>query len=306
MFFSHLSKARERDVLLSYECIVCKMVTVYGVRHVMIDSRDDASGYQCDMCCLFHTNRKILFTRNLTIYGYPYMLRVKSLILDQCDLIIKEREIWIRRNLITIMLTSAVSRVRPFTSKALRYFASVPGVVHLSIDEARDTTALALEKIGWDHADAALQAEIMTAAELCGNNQGLVKMYQPEMMAPAPGCSKPVVERETVTSAVINGNQSPGMLAAVMAADLAVEKLEQGKEKGVGPISIVCANNTSTSSGQLAFYVERMARKGYIGLAMCNSPEFVAPANGAKPVFGTNPFAVGIPQKGPYPFTVRA
>lgn len=47
------------------------------------------------------------------------------------------------------------------------------GVVHVSIDEARGTTAKALEKLGWDAEDAALQAEIMTAAELCGNNQGL-------------------------------------------------------------------------------------------------------------------------------------
>jgi ureidoglycolate dehydrogenase (NAD+) len=175
-------------------------------------------------------------------------------------------------------------------------------VVYVSIDEAQETTAQALRKIGWDDEDAALQAEIMTAAELCGNNQGLVKMYQPQLMAPAPGSAKPVVERETPTSAVINGNQSPGMLAAVMAADLAVAKLEQ--DRGIGPISIVCAYNTSTSSGQLAYYVERMARKGYVGFAMCNSPEFVAAAKGAKPVFGTNPLAVGIPQKGLYPFTV--
>jgi hypothetical protein len=44
-------------------------------------------------------------------------------------------------------------------------------IVMVSIDEARSTTALALQKIGWDEQDAALQAEIMTAAELCGNNQ---------------------------------------------------------------------------------------------------------------------------------------
>ena len=62
---------------------------------------------------------------------------------------------------------------------------------------------------------------------------------------------------------------------------------------------------TSLVSGQLAFYVERMARQGIIGIAMCNSPEFVAAAKGGKPVFGTNPLAVGIPQKGCVPFTVR-
>lgn len=182
---------------------------------------------------------------------------------------------------------------------SLRAFST--GVVHVSIDEARETTAKALEKIGWDKEDAALQAEIMTAAEMCGNNQGLVKMYQPELMAPSPGSKKPIVERETPTSAVINGRQSPGMLVAAMAADLAVAKLEE--DEGKGPISIVCTHSTSTSSGQLAYYVERMARKGYIGIAMCNSPEFTSAAKGAKPVFGTNPLAVGIPQKDLYPFT---
>jgi hypothetical protein len=91
---------------------------------------------------------------------------------------------------------------------------------------------------------------------------------------------------------VINANQSPGMLAAVSAADLALKKL---KSQG-GPIAIVTAYNTSTSSGQLAFYVERMAKQGVIGIALANSPEFVAAAPGGKPVFGTNPIAFGIPQ----------
>ena len=162
--------------------------------------------------------------------------------------------------------------------------------VTVSIEEARSKTAAALRKIGWDEEDAGLQAEIMTAAELCGNNQGLVKMYQPALMAPGPGCSKPTIERETATSAVVNANQSPGMLAAVTAADLALAKVQ-----AAGPIAIVASHNTSTSSGQLAFYVERMAKQGVIGVALANSPEFVAAAPGGKAVFGTNPVAFGIP-----------
>ncbi len=158
------------------------------------------------------------------------------------------------------------------------------GMVHVAIDEARTMTAKALKQIGWDDEDANSQAEIMTAAELCGNNQGLVKMYQPMLMAPSPNAAKPTIERETPTSAVINANQSPGMLAAVKAADMAVDKVQTN-----GPISIITTYNTSTSSGQLAFYVERMAKKGVIGIAMANSPEFVAAAKGGKPVFGTNP-----------------
>jgi len=190
-------------------------------------------------------------------------------------------------------------------AKQYRFFSSneddaKKDTITVSIDEAKSKTALALQKIGWDEEDAALQAEIMTAAELCGNNQGLVKMYQPALMAPTPNSGKPSVERETGNSAVYNANQCPGMLAAVVAADKAVQLAGQGGNA----VALVSSYNTSTSSGQLAFYVERMARQGCIGIALANSPEFVAAAAGGKTVFGTNPMAVGIPQAGTgYPFT---
>jgi len=191
-------------------------------------------------------------------------------------------------------------RPRPaFPSAAAGLQRVAMSTVTVKIAEAQSRTAAALRKVGWDEEDAALQAEIMTAAELCGNNQGLVKMYNPALMAPSPGCKKPTIERDTPTSAVVNANQSPGMLAAVMAADLAVKKVSESP----GPIAIVTAYNTSTSSGQLAYYAERMAKKGMIGIALANSPEFVAAAAGGKAVFGTNPMAFGIPVSGGQPFT---
>jgi LDH2 family malate/lactate/ureidoglycolate dehydrogenase len=175
--------------------------------------------------------------------------------------------------------------------------------VPVSIDEALRVTKQALMKIGWDDGDAQIQADIMVAAELCGNNQGLVKMYQPEMMRPSPDSGKPVVERDTPASAVVNANQAPGMLAAVRAADLAVAKTQEGGSA----IAIVSAYNTGTSSGQLAYYVERMARSGVVGIALANSPEFVAAAPGGRRVFGTNPLAVGVPVAGSdAPFTVSS
>ena len=191
----------------------------------------------------------------------------------------------------TMMFLARHSCRRPLTSVTRRFFSDQPGFVNVSIEEAQSMTAQALKQIGWDDEDANLQAEIMTAAELCGNNQGLVKMYQPALMAPSQDAAKPVTERETSTSAVINANQAPGMLAAVTAADLATKKVLEG----ASPISIVTSYNTATSSGQLAFYVNRMAQKGVIGIAMANSPEFVAAAAGGKPVFGTNPLAVAVP-----------
>ena len=200
----------------------------------------------------------------------------------------------------SISRSTSISRSAVLRLAAQRNLCSAAtDTVTVTIEEAQSMTAAALRKIGWDDEDAALQAEIMTAAELCGNNQGLVKMYQPALMAPGPGVKKPTIERETATSAVVNANQSPGMLAAVTAADLAIKKLESQD----GPIAIVGAHNTGTSSGQLAFYAERIAKKGYVGIALANSPEFVAAAAGGKAVFGTNPIAFGIPKANGPPLT---
>lgn len=69
---------------------------------------------------------------------------------------------------------------RLYSSTSQRQQATVdedaPAAVHISIQEAQETTAKALQNLGWDEQDAALQAEIMVAAELCGNNQGMLVM----------------------------------------------------------------------------------------------------------------------------------
>ena len=41
-----------------------------------------------------------------------------------------------------------------------------------------------------------------------------------------------------------------------------------------------------------------MAKRGVIAIATANSPEFVAPAMGASPTFGTNPIAFAFPKPG--------
>lgn len=138
----------------------------------------------------------------------------------------------------------------------------------------------------------------MTSAELCGNNQGLVKMFNPSLMAPAPNAGKPVVERGAYwwsKAAVVNGKQSPGMLSLVTAVDLAVKK-------SAGGVASVSVYNTSTSSGQLAYYGARAAKAGRIVIITANSPEFVAAKAGAAKTFGTNPLCFACPVEGREPF----
>lgn len=110
-------------------------------------------------------------------------------------------------------------------------------VVLVSIRDAQTITSLALQQIGWDVDDANIQAEIMTAAEVAGNNQGLVKMYDPYQMVPAATAGKPLIERLTTNSAVVNAHQAPGMLGAVTAADQAVKLLQENPQQAISIVT---------------------------------------------------------------------
>ena len=96
-------------------------------------------------------------------------------------------------------------------------------------------------------------------------------------------------------AAVVNGKQSPGMLSLVTAVDLAVKK-------SAGGVASVSVYNTSTSSGQLAYYGARAAKAGRIVIITANSPEFVAAKAGAAKTFGTNPLCFACPVEGREPF----
>ena len=65
------------------------------------------------------------------------------------------------RSLSRTLLRSNVAR------GSTRPLCTAPDTVTVTIAEAQAKTAQALRKIGWDEEDAGLQAEIMTAAEVC-------------------------------------------------------------------------------------------------------------------------------------------
>ena len=69
----------------------------------------------------------------------------------------------------SISRSTSISRSAVLRLAAQRNLCSAAAdTVTVTIEEAQSMTAAALRKIGWDDEDAALQAEIMTAAELCG------------------------------------------------------------------------------------------------------------------------------------------
>lgn len=113
--------------------------------------------------------------------------------------------------------------------------------------------------------------QVMMYAQLRGNNQGIIKITTGGMNR-SSSAGPITVERDTRLSAVLNGKGDAGMLVLSKASEMASTKC-----KGHG-FGVVGTNHTSTSTGCLAYYAEKIAKSGNIGVVLAQSPEFVAPA----------------------------
>ena len=168
--------------------------------------------------------------------------------------------------------------------------------VEVPIDELKRQVKKACHAVGYRADDARVLAEIMTFAELHGNNQGISKLYEPSTGLGHNTQEGPlVIERESAHAAVVNGNKRAGMVAMCKAMELAAAKAK------AGGFALTGTRNTYTSTGMLAYYATQLARRGLVCMIMAGSPEFVAPHGSTKGVFGTNPITFGIPSSNPDP-----
>jgi len=140
---------------------------------------------------------------------------------------------------------------------------------------------------GYSEEDAAIVTDVLMYAELRGNNQGLIKLVA-GTLAPRPA-TEIKVTRETGVSALIDGGQRVGMVIMRQAVDIAISK---AKTSG---ISVVGVTNYASATGALGIWGREIARAGLIGFVFSQCPEMVAPYGSYEPLFGTNPFSIGIP-----------
>jgi LDH2 family malate/lactate/ureidoglycolate dehydrogenase len=87
--------------------------------------------------------------------------------------------------------------------------------------------------------------------------------------------------------AVIEGGNGLGAIAGKLAVDLSIKRASHYG------ISLVLIRNTN-NLGALAYYTEKIARKGMIALMGCNAAPAMAPWGGAEAFLGTNPMAIAI------------
>jgi LDH2 family malate/lactate/ureidoglycolate dehydrogenase len=97
-----------------------------------------------------------------------------------------------------------------------------------------------------------------------------------------------VVTREAPATLQLDGQDSVGYLVARRATEEAIRKAQT---VGVG---IVGASNT-WYTGMLAYYAEMAAKSDLVTIIASNTSPWVAASGGYRPIFGTNPFAIGFP-----------
>ncbi len=101
------------------------------------------------------------------------------------------------------------------------------------------------------------------------------------------------IEKETVSTALLNGNHRFGHVVAYYAMEIAMEK---AKQTGIGMVGV----HDSNHFGVAGYYSDMAIMQDLIGIVIANTEPAVAPIGGKEPIIGTNPIAIGIPSNKNY------
>ncbi len=96
------------------------------------------------------------------------------------------------------------------------------------------------------------------------------------------------IEKETSSTALINGNHLLGHFVTYKGTEIAIKK---AKRTGVGLVGI----HDSNHFGIAGYYSDMAIKEDMIGIVMANTEPAVAPLGGKEPILGTNPIAISIP-----------
>lgn len=163
---------------------------------------------------------------------------------------------------------------------------------HTTRGELLSISTKILRRVGTSAEDAASIADSLVQAEEAGHpSHGVVrlmeyvKMVEQRLVIPT---HHPRIESDRGAVTVMDAQWGWGQIACKEAIKIVAEK---ASSHGIATIVIKSCNHV----GRLSDYVESLAQQDLIGIMWCNAGSAVAPHGGKTRVFGTNPFAAGIP-----------
>jgi LDH2 family malate/lactate/ureidoglycolate dehydrogenase len=165
-----------------------------------------------------------------------------------------------------------------------------PETLRLSVGDARELGEATLRRIGYPDDEATIITDQLIDNALCGYRFASL----PRILAIADDerTGKPRtpvrIIRDTPVSALVDGGNKVGYVAAYRGAEIAITK---AKASGIAIVGV----NNSYYSGRNAYYVELIVRAGLVAIHTASARPHVLPPGGTKPALGTNPFAIGFP-----------
>ncbi len=151
------------------------------------------------------------------------------------------------------------------------------------------------ESCGAPKAEAQIVADHLLTANLVGvDSHGLIRVtqYLDEIRAGSIVPGAPItVLNETETTAVVDGAWNFGMVAALRAMEVGLEKAREHRTACV--VTRRCGH-----AGRLGHYTSYAAERGFFAFGVCNSPRhghFVLPWGGREARLATNPISYGVP-----------
>jgi len=132
-------------------------------------------------------------------------------------------------------------------------------------------------------------ADIVLFGEMAGRpSHGIIRLLPGSYgVMDEPTTPLPEVHHIGLSAARIEGKQ--GMLVASIATDVA---LELAASSG---FAVVTGRGSRSTSGSLAYFVEKLTTAGLVAFISAGTPNFVSPPGGKGRLLGTNPLAYGIP-----------
>ncbi|MEI8036440.1 MAG: Ldh family oxidoreductase [Betaproteobacteria bacterium] len=173
-----------------------------------------------------------------------------------------------------------------------------PGTVRLSVHQVREIGETAVRHIGYSEEDARIVVDQLVDNALCGYKfAGLPRILAMAQEEKLNVKRQPItVVKETPVSALMDGGNNIGYVAAYRGGEKAVEK---AKNHGIACVGVY----NSYFSGRNAYYVENIVKQGYIVMHTASAKPRVVPPGAARPALGTNPLCFGFPSdEGPVIF----
>jgi len=155
-----------------------------------------------------------------------------------------------------------------------------------------EKSAKILELAGSSKADALSVATSLVDAQAAGHSShGILRLVE-YANAVEKGQVTPTAQPKIISDrgavVTLDGQWGWGQIACKQAVELVAEK---ANKFGIGTVVIKSCNHI----GRLGEYVEMLSQKSLVSIMWCNGGPNVAAYGGKTRLFGTNPFAAGIP-----------